>query len=121
MISGYAKKWIPDTTSARKRALEKFVNWSSFSNSSPAEGLEAALKNYAQSQNNVSIYVLGDDFTGDSYELVTRVIDRWNIDKTTGERKAIIHGIGFPWGLGDRFSTLMREVAVQNGGVFIAL
>ena len=121
LIDGYAKKWIPDTLSARKRALDKFANWSSFSNSSPAEGLEAALKTYAQRQDDVSIYVLGDDFTGESYELVTRVIDRWNIDKANGERHAIIHGIGFPWGLEDRFSTLMREVAVQNGGVFIAL
>ena len=47
LINGYAKKWIPDTVSARKRALEKFANWTSFSNSSPAEGLEAALKTYA--------------------------------------------------------------------------
>jgi len=121
LIDGYAKKWIPDTLSARKRALDKFANWSSFSNSSPAEGLEAALKNYAQRQGDVSIYVLGDDFTGESYELVTRVVDRWNINKVDGKRHAIIHGIGFPWGLADRFSTLMREVAVQNGGVFIAL
>lgn len=121
LIDGYAKKWIPDTLSARKRALDKFANWTSFSNSSPAEGLEAALKNYAQRQGDISIYVLGDDFTGESYELVTRVVDRWNIDKVSGQRHAIIHGIGFPWGLGDRFSTLMREVAVQNGGVFIAL
>ncbi|MCS5550683.1 MAG: hypothetical protein NZ811_04090 [Gammaproteobacteria bacterium] len=121
LIDGYAQKWIPDTSSARKRALEKFANWSSFSNSSPAEGLETALKTYAQRQEKVSIYVLGDDFTGASYEVVTRVIDRWNINKTNGERRAIIHGIGFPWGLGDRFSTLMREVAVHNGGVFIAL
>tara|TARA_B110000967_G_C18855923_1_gene547224 strand:- start:180 stop:1064 length:885 start_codon:yes stop_codon:yes gene_type:complete len=121
LIDGYAKRWIPDTASARKRALEKFANWASFSNSSPAEGLEAALKTYAQRQDKVSIYVLGDDFTGTSYELVTRVIDRWNINKNSGERRAIIHGIAFPWGLGDRFPTLMREVALHNGGVFIAL
>ena len=121
LIDGYSKRWIPDTTSARKRALEKFDNWSSFSNSSPEEGLEIALKTYAQKKEKVSIYVLGDDYTGKSFETVTNVVDQWNIDKSSGSRRAIIHGIGFPWGLGDRFSTLMRQVASDNGGVFIAL
>tara|TARA_B110000090_G_C13331187_1_gene427317 strand:+ start:195 stop:1079 length:885 start_codon:yes stop_codon:yes gene_type:complete len=121
LIKGYAGKWIPDTDSARKRAMEKFALWQSFSNSSPAEGLEKALKIYAQRQDKVSIYVLGDDFSGESYELVTTVIQRWNVNRSSGERRAIIHGIGFPWGLEDRFSTLMREVSYQNGGVFVAL
>ena len=83
--------------------------------------METALKFYAQGQDKASIYVLGDDFTGASYDLVIGVIDRWNINKTSGERRAIIHGVAFPWGLGDRFSTLMREVALKNGGFFIAV
>ena len=85
------------------------------------EGLKVALQKYAGKGDSVSIYVIGDDFTGASYQHVIDTIDRWNIDKRTGERSAIIHGIGFPWGLGDRFATLMREVAIQNGGVFVAL
>ena len=64
---------------------------------------------------------MGDDYTGKSFETVINVVDRWNIDKSTGSRHAIIHGIGFPWGLGDRFSTLMRRVSSDNRGVFIAL
>lgn len=121
LIDGYAKRWIPDNISARKRALEKFDNWSSFSNSSPEEGLEIALKTYAQKKERVSIYVLGDDYTGKSFEAVINVVDRLNVNKSTGSRRAIIHGIGFPWGLGDRFSTLMRRVSSDNLGVFIAL
>lgn len=121
LIDGYSKRWIPDTVSARKRALEKFDSWNSFSNSSPEEGLEIALKTYAQKKEKVSIYVMGDDYTGKSFETVINVVDRWNIDKSTGSRHAIIHGIGFPWGLGDRFSTLMRRVSSDNRGVFIAL
>lgn len=121
LIDGYSKRWIPDTVSARKRALEKFDSWNSFSNSSPEEGLEIALKTYAQKKEKVSIYVMGDDYTGKSFETVINVVDRWNIDKSNGSRHAIIHGIGFPWGLGDRFSTLMRRVSSDNRGVFIAL
>ena len=121
LIDGYAGRWIPDTRSARQRAMTKLDTWSAYSSSSPAEGLEAALKKYARKGDAVSIYVVGDDFTGSSYQRVIDTIDRWNIDPNTGERSAIIHGIGFPWGLGDRFATLMREVAHQNGGVFVAL
>jgi len=121
LIEGYAGRWIPDSTAARKRAMKKLETWSEYSNSSPAEGLKVALQKYAGKGDSVSIYVIGDDFTGASYQHVIDTIDRWNIDKRTGERSAIIHGIGFPWGLGDRFATLMREVAIQNGGVFVAL
>ena len=121
LLKGYAKKWIPDNRSSRNVAIEKLRNWRTLSNSSPVEGLETALKTYASRPDPVSIYVLGDDFTGDSFEAVINTIDRWNIDKNTGERHAIIHGIGFSWGIGDRYATLMREVASQNGGVFVGL
>jgi len=121
LLAGYAKKWIPDTSTSRTMALKKLQNWRSLSNSSPVEGLEAALKTYASRPDPISIYVFGDDFTGDSFDTVTRTVDRWNIDKNNGERRAIIHGIGFSWGRGARYATLMREVANQNGGVFVGL
>ena len=121
LIEGYAARWIPDSQSARRRALDKLQTWSGFSSSSPAEGLEVALRTYARKGDAVSIYVVGDDFTGASYQAVIDTIDRWNVDPATGKHSATIHGIGFPWGLGTRFSTLMREVSNQNGGVFIAL
>lgn len=121
LMKGYAKKWIPDTRISRTTALDKLKTWRAWSNSSPVEGLETALKVYASRSDPVSIYVLGDDFTGKSFEAVTSTINRWNIDRNTGERRAIIHGIGFSWGLGDRYATLMREIANQNDGVFIGL
>jgi len=80
-----------------------------------------ALRTYARKGDAVSIYVVGDDFTGASFPEVIDTIDRWNVDPATGKRSATIHAIGFPWGIGTRFSTLMREVTLQNGGVFIAL
>lgn len=120
LLEGYADTWIPDSESARNRAFEKLRTWNSLSNSSPAEGLEKALRTYAKSDQRLSIYVLGDDYTGNSFDNVLSTVDRWNID-IDGNRMASIHGIGFPWGIGDRFSTLMREVAFYNNGVFLGL
>ncbi|MDC0069286.1 VWA domain-containing protein [Gammaproteobacteria bacterium] len=120
LLSGYRDRWIPDTPAARKRAIEKLENWASLSNSSPALGLERALKVFARKESDVTIFVVGDDFTGSSYQEVIDTVDRWNIT-SSGGRAAVIHGIGFSWGLSDRFSTLMREVAYQNGGVFVGM
>ena len=43
-LEGYASSWIPDTDLVRKRILKKLQNWSPYSNSSPSEGLERALR-----------------------------------------------------------------------------
>jgi hypothetical protein len=37
-----------------------------FSNSSPVEGIEAAIRAFAAPDRKVSLYVLGDEFTGNS-------------------------------------------------------
>ena len=111
---------MPDTKAARKSALSSLNQMGGFSNSSPAEGLEKALKIYAKPQYPTSVYVLGDDFTGSSYDAVLAVVNRWN-NSSSGQPKAVIHGIGFPWGLGARFSPLMKEVSRSSGGVFIGL
>ena len=119
LISGYDKKWIPDTPSARKNFNQALANMSGFSNSSPVEGIERALRIYAPKAEKLAIYVLGDDFTGADFESVLASIDRLNTKGTA--RVARIHAIGFPWGQGDRFATLMREVAYRNNGVYLGL
>ncbi len=121
LIPGYKGRWIPDSQSVRDRVLKMLESWQTFSSSSPAEGLEVALKTYAKPGSDLSVYVLGDDFTGSSYEYVVGVVDRWNVDRVTGKRIAAIHAIGIPIGLGDRFGTLMRHITYQNKGVFIGL
>lgn len=119
LISGYDKKWIPDTPSARKNFNQSLANMSGFSNSSPVEGIERALRVYAPKAEKLAIYVLGDDFTGGDFESVLASIDRLNTKGAA--RVARIHAIGFPWGQGDRFATLMREVAYRNNGVYLGL
>lgn len=120
LFGGYAKRWIPDNIVSRKRILNKLPAWAPFSNSSPAEGLEKALKLHGKEPSGISIYVMGDDFTGKSYDEVLAATEQFNSPKNR-PITAKIHGIGFPWGLGPRFATLMREVAFQNDGVFVTV
>ena len=104
---------------ARKNFNQSLANMSAFSNSSPVEGIEQALRIYAPKAEKLAIYVLGDDFTGGDFEAALYGVDQLNTKN--GERIARIHAIGFPWGQGDRFSTLMREMAHRNNGVFLGL
>ena len=118
LLKGYASSWIPDTDLVRKRILKKLENWSPYSNSSPSEGLKRALRFHKDKF--VSIYVLGDDFTGNSYDSVLKMVKELNSVESNGKIRAKIHGIGFPWGVDERFPTLMREMALQNDGVYLS-
>ena len=113
--------WIRDSKTNRKLIMSSLPNWQAISSSNPAKALQITLQRYAKIDFPLSIYVLGDDFTGQSYDEVLNIIEKYNVSKISKLRKASIHGIGFPWGLGDRFPTLMREVANNNNGVFIGL
>ncbi len=122
ILSAYQGRWIPDTPQRRKSVIGLFRTWQSASNSSPVEGLEVALKMYANPQNKVSIYIFGDDYTGSSYDAVIDQLVALNTNRVTGGRLARVHGVGFisNYTTG-RYATLMREVARRNDGTFIAL
>lgn len=113
--------WIRDSKTNRKLIMSSLPNWQAISSSNPAKALQITLQRYAKLDFPLSIYVLGDDFTGQSYDEVLNIVEKYNVSIISRSRKATIHGIGFPWGLGDRFPTLMREVANNNNGVFIGL
>ena len=118
LLGAYENKWIPDTPTKRNNIIKILKNWNSASNSSPIEGLEVALKRYTSRKHNTSIYIFGDEFTGGSYTPVFSTIGKLSI-----KRNVRINGIGFI-SLGstnDRFATLMREIAENNNGTFLAL
>jgi len=130
MFSHYAGKWIPDTPGRRKAILERLRSWSVFSNSSPVEGVTRAIRTFAAPDKKISIFVFGDEFTGDSIEEVLDTIDRINHKDEYGNRLVRIHAIGFPVMFttagvreftGVRFATLMREMCHQNNGTFVGL
>ena len=120
--AGYEGKWIPDIPFRRKSVMKFFKVWQSASNSSPKEGILIALKKYKKPGHTISIYVFGDDYTGDSYDSVIANITRNNKAQKDGRRIAKIHAIAFPSQYTtDRFGILMRELTKRNNGTFIAL
>lgn len=130
MFSSYRGQWIPDTPSRRRAIISRFTNWTPYSNSSPVEGIVAAIRAFHEPGRRISIYVLGDEFTGNSIARVIDEVDRINAS-SGGERLVRIHGIGFPTVFkaapanqqvtGIRFASLMRELAWRNGGSFVGL
>ena len=117
LISAYAKRWITDTPKMRERILKIFNLWSAASNSSPAEGLERALIDFQSSTQNMSIYVLGDDYSGGDFDGVIETVRRLN---TGGARINAINFIN-PSASTDRFSILMREITFDNNGTLITM
>jgi hypothetical protein len=127
MFTEYRGKWIPDSPARRKAILERFRGWQAFSNSSPSEGIIAAVRTFWTKDHSISIYVFGDEFTGPSIQDVVDTVDRINRANGTGERLVRIHSIGFPipgqypQHTSMRYATLMRILSQRNGGVFVGL
>ena len=122
LISGYRGRFIPDTPQRRQSVMKVFGNWRDMSNSSPVEGIKAALRLYAKPGQSTSIYVFGDDYTGSNYDSVIAEITRMNARQKDGQRLAKIHGIGILSShTTGRFAILMRELTKRNGGTFLAL
>ncbi|TDI82803.1 MAG: hypothetical protein E2O80_01245 [Betaproteobacteria bacterium] len=122
IISGYSGRWIPDAPFRRKIVMRLFKEWRSASNSSPVEGIMTALKQYKKPGQSIAIYVFGDDYTGASYDDDIANITKMNTNQKNGQRLAKIHAVGFfSQATTGRFAILMRELAKQNGGTFLAL
>jgi len=127
MFSEYRGKWIPDSPARRKAILERFRNWQAFSNSSPSEGIIAAVRTFWTRNHPISLYVFGDEFTGPSIQEVVDTVDRINRSASSGERLVRIHSLGFPipnqypQHTSMRYATLMRILSARNGGVFVGL
>ena len=131
MFDSFRGQWIPDTPSRRVQIISTLRSWDPYSNSSPVEGVTAAIGSFYSPDRKISVYVLGDDFQqGGSIEQVLRTIDRINVEDANGDRLVRIHGIGFPVILsgsarfqqsGYRYASLMRELTQRNGGTFVGL
>jgi len=121
------RRWIDDTPALRNSIITTLQNWAPFSNSSPVEGIREAIATYYDPDKRISIYVFGDDYTGNSIEQVVGAVDQVNRADETGRRRVRIHAIGFPVYLDQpnariyRFAALMRELAYRNDGTFVGL
>ena len=120
MFPSYSRRWLEDSPSRRSSIVTTLRAWAPFSNSSPVEGIEEAVATFYDPEKRISIYVFGDDYTGNSIEEVVEAVDRINLADESGRRRVRIHAVGFPGGTG-RFATLMRELAYRNDGTFVGL
>jgi len=129
MFTQYAGRWIPDSPRRRKIILEQLQSWRAFSNSSPVEGIEKAIRTFHAWDKEISIYVFGDEFTGESAQRVIDRVAQLNRPDAHGRRLVRVHAVGFSIDTNDaefqrtsrRFATLMRRLCVENGGTFVGL
>jgi hypothetical protein len=130
MFGRYQGKWIPDTPARRKAILQRLRSWNPFSNSSPVEGIDRAIRTFYRADRRISIYVFGDEFTGGSMDAVIKAVDEVNKEQKGRDRRVRIHALGFPVQFaqppnlqitGIRFAALMRLLTQKNGGSFVGL
>ena len=127
MFTGTNGRWLEDTPAQRAEIRTKARYWHAFSQSNPVPGMEEAVRSYWAPDKRVSVFVLGDEFTGDSIQAALDSIGNLNKPAANGRRPVRIHAIGFPEGTGMspftniRFAALMRLVTAQNNGTFVGL
>ncbi len=130
MFSQYRGKWIPDTPARRRAIITRLSTWRAFSNSSPVEGITAAIRTFYSTDKKISLYVFGDEFSGQRIQPVIDTVDHINRQTKDGSRRVRIHAVGFPvvmaktnmrGNTGERFATLMRILCQKNGGTFVGL
>ena len=127
LIGGTKGQWLTDSTAQRDQIIARMKNWRAFSKSSPVEGIETAIRLYWSMDKRISLYVLGDEFTGDSIQQALDEVSNINRPDKNGRRIVRIHAIGFPEGPGMtpftsiRFSALMRLMCEQNNGTFVGI
>jgi hypothetical protein len=130
MFPDTRRAWISDSPKARRRIINALETWAPFSNSSPVEGINAAIQTYYRPDRKISIYTLGDDFSGRSIRAVIKAVDNLNQAHRGADRLVRIHAIGFPVHFPPgrtpsesaiKFAALMRELSYSNGGTFIGL
>lgn len=130
MFPTFKGEFMPDSPTRRRQIISKLRSWNAFSNSSPVEGITTAIRQHYDKKKKISLYVLGDDYTGRSVRRVLNIVNEINEGNRKGERLVRIHGIGFPVHMSTspgirsnamRYASLMRELAEQNNGTFIGL
>ena len=127
LYKSFRKRWLDDSPQIRQRALDRLRTWRAFSTSSPAKGIQVALRDLYDPQKKMALFIFGDDFSGsedldDYIQSVDQIVASSNVTEGTMR----IHAFGFEndqnltWSP-LRFSVLMRELTQRYGGAFLAL
>lgn len=127
MFEATRGRWLEDSPERRRDIVRQMRGWGAFSDSNPADGIASAIRTYWAPDKRISIYVLGDEFTGDSIQGALDAVAAANKPDSAGRGRVRIHAIGFPEGPRDppftniRFSALMRLMCEQNNGTFVGV
>jgi len=125
MFPGTRGQWLQDNPQQRVRITNRMKNWRAFSDSDPVQGIQEAVAKYWAADKRISVYVIGDEFTGDSIQRALDAVDKANPPDAQGRRRVRIHAIGFPEAPGMppftsiRFAALMRAMCDRNGGTVV--
>ncbi len=126
------ERWLEDTVEVRAAIKQALFRYDIFSNSNPVPGIMRALRQLHDKENpdmKMGIFILGDEFTGTA-DAVLRRLDELNPRDENGDRGVVISALGFPTAVrmgfsmgntGVKYANLMREIAYQHDGAFIAL
>jgi len=127
MYAGTRGRWLSDSPEQRADIRKRARSWRAFSQSNPVPGMEEAVRSYWAPDKRASIFVLGDEFTGDSIQEALDALGALNKPGADGRRMMRIHAIGFPEGAdmspftNIRFSALMRLICEENDGTFVGM
>jgi hypothetical protein len=127
MFESTKGQWLSDSKEQRAEIHRRARRWPAFSESNPVPGMQEAIRTYWAADKRISVFVLGDEFTGSSIQAALDSISALNKPAPDGRRPVRIHAIGFPEGAdmspltNIRFSALMRLVCAQNNGTFVGL
>ena len=127
MFASTKGQWLQDSPVQRAKIMSTMVNWKPYSNSSPVEGIGAAVQGWWSADKKISVYVIGDDFTGGSIEAALAAVRKYNPVDRQGRHRVRIHAIGMPDGpnsppfINARFAALMRAMCDDNEGTFVGL
>lgn len=124
--------WLPDTPSIRNQAQRQLLDYQVLSVSNPESGLKRVfrdLKGGVGSNEHLSVYVIGDDFRGNTKRFLLQLDQLNPRNLKTGKRVASINAIGFPTVEGPlmigalqgnaRYANLMRKITESHQGVLI--
>ena len=126
MFGGTRGTWLTDSPRQRAQIVERMKTWQPFSDSDPSDGIEIAIRTYWAPDKRISLYVMGDEFTGRSIQAAIDSVTKVNKTDEQGRRRVRIHAIGFPEGnmapfTNIRFAALMRAMCEQNNGTFVGI
>ncbi len=130
MFDQFREGWIDDSPAWRQRILSRLVNWTTFSNSSPEQGIFTAIRRHFEPDKKISLFVFGDDYNGRSIARTVDIVSGLNEQNREGDTLVRIHTVGFPVQFNGaprieskamRYANLMRLLAEQNNGSFIGL